>query len=123
MEIPFDVLGAVGLAGTFYFGIRSMFQSSDFEALQHALRAYNQGIYNNLWRMGENADLALKTSSLTEAQQLCRGIADMTHTSRHTLVAFSKEHGQFCPVYESAWEPKPLTPQSTRSWWRKVFWL
>jgi len=49
------VIGIFGLLGTLYFGVRSMFQSSDFEALQRALRANSQGLYNNLWRIGGNA--------------------------------------------------------------------
>ncbi len=72
-----DAVGIVGVAGTFYFGIRSMFQSSDFETLQRALRAYNQALYNNLWRMGENAEQALKQpveakrSNSPEVSRIC----------------------------------------------------
>ena len=118
-----DVVGLFGVFGTFYFGIRSMFQSSDFEALQRALRANSQGLFNNLWRMGGNAEQALKTADLNEAKQLARGIGDMSQTARHTLIAFSKEHARFCPSYEPAWEPKPLLAEAARSWWRRLFWL
>jgi hypothetical protein len=86
-----DVIGLFGVAGTFYFGIRSMFQSSDFESLQRTLRANSQGLFNNLWRIGDNAEQALKVNDLNEARQLARGVADMSQTARHTLVAFSKE--------------------------------
>ena len=116
-------LAVLGLLGTFYFGIRSLFQSSDFEMIQRSLRAYNQALFNNLWRIGENAERALRASDLAEAQQLSRGIADMSQTARHLLVSFSKEHTQFVPFYEPAWEPAPLTPEPTRPWWRKLFWL
>jgi hypothetical protein len=92
-----DVIGLFGVLGTFYFGIRSMFQSSDYEALQRAVRANSQGLFNNIWRMGANAEQALKAVDLTEAQQLARGVADMSQTARHTLVAFSKEHARFLP--------------------------
>jgi hypothetical protein len=83
------IIGIFALLLTAWFGIRSMFQSLDREALQTALRAYNQALYNNLWRMGDNAEKALEASP-TEAQQLAKGIADMSQTARHTLVAFSK---------------------------------
>jgi len=112
-----------GLLLSCWFGIRAMFQSFDREALQSALRAYNQALYNNLWRMGDNAEKALKTVNLTEAQQLARGIADMSQTARHTLVAFSKEHTRFNPSYEPAWEPKPLLPEPPRSLLRWLFWI
>src|ERR1019366_1522425 len=111
----FDVIGIFGVVGTFYFGIRSMFQSSDFESLQRAVRANNQGLFNNIWRMGGNAEQALKTMDLNEAKQLARGIADMSQTARHTLVAFSKEHARFVPSFEQAWEPKPLAAETARS--------
>ena len=104
-------LAVLGLLGTLYFGIRSMFQSSDFEALQRALRAYNQALYNNLWRIGENAEGVLKTNDPVRVKQLAQGVADMTQTARHMLVAFGKEHARFVPSFESAWEPKPLAPE------------
>lgn len=44
------ILGIVGLLVAAYFGVRSMFQSSDMEALQRAVRANNQAMYNILWR-------------------------------------------------------------------------
>jgi hypothetical protein len=114
-------IGIIGLLLTFWFGLRSMFQSLDREALQCALRAYNQAIFNNLWRIGDNAEKALKATSLTEAQQLAKGIADMSQTARHTLVAFGREHAHFIPCFEPAWEPKPLSSEPERSRLRKVF--
>ena len=118
-----DILGIFGLVGTFYFGIRSMFQSSDLEALQGALRAHTQGMSNNLWRMGDNAERALKSTDLNEVHHLSRGIADMSQTARHALNAFGKEHARFRPFYEPAWEPKPLPPEPVRSWRKRFFWL
>jgi hypothetical protein len=114
-------LAVLGLIGTFYFGVRSMFQSSDFEMIQRSLRAYNQALFNNLWRMGENAERALKANDLAEAQQLSRGIADMSQTARNMLVSFSKEHTRFVPFYEPAWEPRPLEAAPERPWWRVFF--
>ena len=114
-------LAVVGGLGTFWFGIRSMFQSLDREALQTALRAYNQAIYNNVWRMGDRAERVLKSDNLIEAQQLAQGIADMSQTARHTLIAFSKEHTRFVPYYEPAWEPVALSPEPAPSFIRRLF--
>jgi hypothetical protein len=121
LEIIGITIGFFGLLGTLYFGIRSMFQSSDFEALQRALRANSQGLFNNLWRIGANAEDALKTDDMIKAQQFARGISDISQTARHTLVAFSKEHAHFSPSYEPAWEPKPVSPEAPRSSWRRLF--
>jgi len=52
-----------------WFGLRSMFQSQYLETLQSALRAYNQALFNSLWRIGDNADRALKADDLAGAQQ------------------------------------------------------
>jgi hypothetical protein len=117
------IIGIIGLLLSIWFGVRSMFQSLNSEALQTALRAYNQGLYNNRWRIGEDAERALKTSNLTEAQQLAKGAAEISQTARHTLIAFSKEHTRFIPFYEPAWEPKPLAPEPTRSLLRRLFWI
>ena len=53
-----------------------MFQTQYLESLETALRAYNQGMYNNLWRIGEGAERALKMDSLVEAQQFAKGVAE-----------------------------------------------
>lgn len=111
----------ISLLVALWFGVRSMFQSQDLEALQTALRAYNQGLFNNIWRMGANAEDALKAADLAEAQQLARGIADMSQTTRHTLIAFSREHARFVPRQEAAWNPLPLEAERPRSLWRKLF--
>jgi hypothetical protein len=117
------IIAILGVVGTFYFGIRSMFQSSDIDALKRALRANSQGLYNNIWRMGDNADKALKSVILPEAQQLAKGISDMSHTARQMLVAFSREHARFTPEYEPAWEPKQVSPEVQQNWWRRFFLL
>jgi hypothetical protein len=119
-----DVIGLAGVVGTFYFGVRSMFQSSDFESLQRAVRANTQGLYNNIWRMGGNAENALRTKDFNEAKNLVQGVADMSQTARHTLIAFSKEHVHFVPFLEEAWNPKPLPVEAAvKSWWRRLLWL
>lgn len=115
------IVGIVGTGVTVWFGLRSMFQSQYLESLEKALRAYNQGMYNNLWRIGEGAERALKVASLVEAQQFAKGVAEISQTARHTLLAFSKEHTRFVPFHEAAWEPAPLTPEPTRNWWQRFF--
>jgi hypothetical protein len=120
MATIFDVVGAAGVLGTFYFGVRSLLQSGDFESLQKALRAYNQGLFNNIWRMGGNAEQALQAKTLEEAKLLAKGIADMSQTARHTLVAFGAEHALMKPFYEAAWKPEPLAP-APKPWYKSFF--
>jgi len=121
MDVTSLIITIVAFLVTCWFGIRSMFQSQDREALQSALRAYNQALFNNLWRMGDSAEQALKSPNLTEAQQFAKGIADMSQTARHTLIPFSREHTRFILYYEPAWEPKPLPPEPKRSLSRRLF--
>ena len=117
------VINVVALLLTAWFGLRSIFQSQDREALQLALRAYNQSLYNNLWRVGEIAERALKTDSLSEAHNFASGISEMSQGARHTLIAFSKEHTRFKPFYEPAWDPAPVGPEPAKSLVQKLFWL
>jgi hypothetical protein len=115
---------AVGIIGgvlSVYFGLRAVFQSQDLENLQTALRAYNQGLFNNLWRMGENAERGVVAQTLGLAQQECKGVADMSQTARHTLIAFSKAHSLYIPTKEEAWKPGPLPELPERSKVRKFF--
>jgi len=120
MPTIFDVVGAVGVAGTFYFGIRSLLQSGDAEALQKALRAYNQALFNNLWYIGNEAEQTVKATTLEDAKRISQGVAAVSQTARHTVVAFGEEHALKKPYYEPAWEPKPLAP-TPKAWYRKIF--
>lgn len=120
-EIVVGIVGVGGVLLTVWFGLRSMFQTQYLEGLEKALRAYNQGMYNNLWRIGEGAERALKVGSLVEAQQFAKGVAEISQTARHTLLAFSKEHTRFVPFHEPAWEPAPLVPEPPRNWWQRFF--
>jgi hypothetical protein len=94
----------------------SLVQARDHRALQTALRAYNQGLYNNIWRMGGNAEQALKTESLEEAKLLSKGVADMSQTARHILVAFAREHTGVTPFQDPAWDPLPVR----RHWLKRL---
>jgi hypothetical protein len=120
-EIVVGIVGVGGVLLTGWFGLRSMFQTQYLESLEKALRAYNQGMYNNLWRIGEGAERALKVDSLAEAQQFAKGVAEISQTARHTLLAFSKEHTRFVPFHEPAWEPAPLAPEPSRNRWQRFF--
>jgi hypothetical protein len=103
-----DYVNYVGAAGTLFFGFLSLVQARDHRALLTALRAYNQGLYNNIWRMGGNAEQALKANSLEDARLQSKGVADMSQTARHFVVAFAREHTKNVPFHDPAWEPKPL---------------
>jgi hypothetical protein len=120
------VIGIAGVLMGFWFGVRSMFQSQDLEALQTAVRAYNQGLFNNVWRMGANAESALKAAKEAEARELIRGVADMSQTARHVMIAFSREHSQLIPYKDEAWESHPRPPEVAgkppeKPFWRRFF--
>jgi hypothetical protein len=117
-----DPIGVAGVVGIFYFGVRSLLQSGDLESLQRAIRAYNQGLFNNIWRMGGNAEQALQATTLEKAKLFAKGMADMSQTARHTLVACGAERVLMKPFYEPAWRPEPLPP-APKPWSRKIFGL
>ena len=68
MEVLGIILGIVGILVGLYFGIRSMFQSSDMEFLQKALRANNQAVFNHLGRMGASAQEVKSISDLQKSE-------------------------------------------------------
>jgi hypothetical protein len=104
-----DVVGILGILVAAYFGLRSMFQSSDMEALQRAVRANNQAMFNILWRIATQCNVLLRRDDLTvETKQFATGINEATIAARSSLVAFSREHAQFIPIFELAWAPKGL---------------
>lgn len=117
------IVGVIGGLLAIYFGIRSLFQDSDMEALQRALRAYNQAMYNNLYRMGQRGEAILQVNELKDAHQGAAGISEITQAARHWVVAFSKEHAQFVPFFEPAWKPKPLPAQEPQAFWRRIFFV
>ena len=121
LDVVSLIVGIFGIIVGVYFGLRSMFQSQDIEALQTAVRALSQGMFNNIWRMGANAENAEKASDWAAALRLVRGIADMSQTARQTLIAFSREHTGFCPSQEDGWKPLPVGPPRQRTLLRKIF--
>ena len=116
------LLAIVGILVGAYFGVRSMFQSSDMEALQHAVRANNQAKYNILWRIANQSNVLLRRDDLTvETKQFATGVNEATIAARSSLIAFSREHAQFIPIVELAWEPRPFAlDERPRPFWRRV---
>src|ERR1700751_1098129 len=99
-------LAIVGILVAAYFGVRSMFQSSDMEALQRALRVHSQAMFNHLNRIGGRSNNLLQRDNLTvETREFVTGINETSIAARAWLVAFSREHAQFVPKSEIAWEP------------------
>jgi hypothetical protein len=127
MDVVGVVFGVIGVLLAAYFGIRSLFQSSDMEALQRALRAYNQAMFNNLTRIGGRGEEILKLDELKddlkEAKRFATGITEMTQAARHWVNAFSREQAQFVPSYEAAWEPKELPPQAPKRFLRRFLFV
>jgi hypothetical protein len=69
------VLAIVGILIGAYFGVRSMFQSSDMEALQRALRVNSQAMFNHLGRIGGRSNNLLQRDNLTvETREFVTGI-------------------------------------------------
>lgn len=118
------VVGLVGIFVAIYFGVRSMFQSSDMEALQRALRVNSQAMFNHLNRIGGRSNNLLGRADLTgETREFVTGINETSIAARQWLVAFSREHAQFVPTSEIAWEPLQLPPERPRPFWRRAFFL
>ena len=114
----------VGMLIGLYFGVRSIFQSIDMEALQRALRVSNQTMFNYLYRIGGRSNNLLQRDNLTvETREFVTGINETSIAARAWLVAFSREHAQFVPEFEIAWEPLDLAPERPRPFWRRVFFL
>jgi hypothetical protein len=108
MEVLGIILGIVGILVGVYFGIRSMFQSSDMEFLQKALRANSQATYNHLGRMGASAQELKSATDLQKAKELATGINEVSQAAQSSIIAFSREHAQFVPRGEPPWEPEPV---------------
>ena len=52
-----DWIGTAGLAGTFGFGILSLYQWTALKALRRATRAHAQATYNICWNIGNDNHL------------------------------------------------------------------
>jgi hypothetical protein len=118
------VVGIVGILVAAYFGVRSVFQSSDMEALQRALRVNSQAMYNHLWRIGGRCNKLLESHDLSvETREFVTGFNETSIAARSWLVAFSREHAQFVPKFEVAWEPFELLPERPTPLWRRLFFL
>jgi hypothetical protein len=100
-----------------FFGVVSVCQAIARKDQQRALRAYGQGMYNQLWRMGASAEALLACNDLSEAKRIATGINEVSQAVRNAVIAFSREHARFVPYSEPQWEPRQL-PQP---FWRRIF--
>jgi hypothetical protein len=124
MDVVGIVLAILGILVAIYFGVRSMFQSSDMEDLQRAVRVNSQAMYNHLWRIGGRCNVLLQRDDLSvETRQFVTGFNETSIAARSWLVAFSREYAQFVPKFEVAWEPLELPPERPRPLWRRLFFL
>jgi hypothetical protein len=116
------VFSIAGFLGTVFFGVQSLAQSIERKAQERALRAYSQGMYNTLSRMGAGAEALLRSNDFNEAKQVAMGVHEVSQAARNWVIAFSKEHAQFAPYAEAAWDPSEVPPQP-RPFWRRILML
>jgi hypothetical protein len=116
-----DWVGITGLAGTFGFGILSLYQWTALKALRQAIGAHAQTTHNICWNIGNDNHLvterAMKTADSADLRFIIGGSrsADASSVSaRHAIIGFSREHSGFEPFHEVAWEsrPQPAKPKS-----------
>lgn len=117
-----SLLGIVGVFVGIYFGVRSVFQSSDIESLQRAQRANTQAMYNHFWRI---ATISTRVGRRDEEdRQIAIAMNEITIAARTQLIAFSREHTLFIPTFEAPWEPIEIPPlERPRPLWRRLFFL
>lgn len=125
MEMFGTLLGILGILVGIYFGVRSVFQSSDIEVLQRAQRANTQTMYNHFWRI---ATLSHRIGSgddpIVEARKIATAMNEPTIAPRTQLVSFSREHNLFVPIFEEPWKPIEILPlERPRPFWRRLFFL
>jgi hypothetical protein len=95
MDVVGIVLAIVGILIGAYFGLRSLFQSNDMEALQRALRVHSQATFNHLYRIGDRCNVLLQRDNLTiETREFVTGFNETSIAARAWIVAFSREHAQ-----------------------------
>lgn len=118
-------LAIVGIVIGFYFGMRSVFQSIDMEALQRALCAESQATFNLFWRIATLTNrIGGGDDPVIQAKGTAREINEITIAARTHLVAFTREHIGFVPKYEVPWEPIQVgTLKRPKPFWRRVFLL
>jgi hypothetical protein len=52
-ETVVDWWSIAGLVGTIVFGLLSLYQSIERREQKRAIKVFTQGLYDNLWRMGQ----------------------------------------------------------------------
>jgi hypothetical protein len=118
MRWTIDVIGVIGVGGTFYFGIRSLFQSADIKVA----RAMTQAYFNHMWYVGDQMDKIL-TSSNTDSEIIKHAASanGVSHASRQMVANLGREHFGLTPKYEPAWDIKEVLNKKERPWWRWFF--
>jgi hypothetical protein len=109
-----DWIGIAGLAGTFGFGVLSLYQWTALKALRQATRAHAQATYNICWNIGNDNHLiterAMKAADNTDLRFIIgasRSADASSVSARHGITSFAREHAGFEPFHEVAWESKP----------------
>jgi hypothetical protein len=125
MEMLGILLGIVGILVGIYFGVRSVFQSSDIEVLQRAQRANTQTMYNHFWRIATLCSrIGSGDDAIVEARRIGTAMNEITIAARTQLVSFSREHNLFIPIFEEPWKPIEILPlERPRPLWRRLFFL
>jgi hypothetical protein len=101
----------VGVIGIGY----SVFQEIRRHEQRRAFGAYSQSMFNQLRRIGANAEGVPRKDDLAEAKQDATAINEHRQGLMNDVIAFSREYAGFIPFAEDPWQPKPLpTP-----WWRR----
>ena len=109
------MFGIVGILVGIYFGVRSIFQSSDIDALQSAQRANIQAMYNHFWRTATLTTRigTTRDDSIVEAREVATSIHEITIAARTQLVAVSREHALFIPNIRRAMGANRNSPSRT----------
>ena len=121
-----DWIGIVGAAGTFGFGILSLYQWTALKALRRAIRAHAQSAYNLYWNIG--GDTGFVSNAVKDNPQLlnthmimgrCRAADAASIAGRHDVINFAREYAGFVPFPEKAWEPQQRLLQE-KGWIKKM---
>jgi len=122
-----DWIGIVGAAGTFGFGILSLYQWTALKALRKAIRGHAQAAYNHYSNIG--ADTSFVSRAVKENPQTldthmimgrCRAADGASIAGRHEILSFAREYADFVPFQEVAWEPRPRLLKE-KGMFKKIF--
>lgn len=117
-----------GIAGTFFFGllslvlgIYSLYEGSDLRSLKRAIRAHSQSAYNGFWNVGNEMEYmrkaiadATKPVDREAVQSRCTAANALSIFGRNEVVSFARQNAEFVPVYQEAWNPRPIPSTQER---------